>query len=80
MGAAFIHERYGWKHSIPAYVGAAWVGYSRVDEDKHYTEDVLASAAIGIIASRIFTTPYERLEITAVAGSGYYGINVAYSW
>jgi hypothetical protein len=31
MGASFIHERYGLKYAIPAYVAASFVGYSRVE-------------------------------------------------
>ena len=67
---------YGWKYAIPAYVGSAWVGYSRVDQDKHHTEDVLAGAAIGILTGFVFTTPYENVAVTPVVGAGYYGVNV----
>lgn len=28
QGASFIHKRYGFKYSIPAYIGASFVGYS----------------------------------------------------
>lgn len=31
QGAAFIHQRYGWSYAIPAYIGASFVGYSRVE-------------------------------------------------
>ena len=36
-GASFIHKRYGFKYSVPAYIAASYVGYSRVDADKHRT-------------------------------------------
>jgi len=74
QGAAFIHKRYGWKYSIPAYIGAAFVGYSRVESDNHYIEDVLAGAAIGTISSFYFTTPYKGVTIAPVADRGYYGL------
>jgi hypothetical protein len=57
MGASFIHRRYGFKYSIPAYIGASFTGYSRVESDNHYVEDVIAGAAIGIASSFIFTKP-----------------------
>lgn len=49
--AGFIHKSYGWKYSIPACIGAVFVGYSRVKADKHFVEDVVAGAAIGILSS-----------------------------
>jgi membrane-associated phospholipid phosphatase len=75
-GAAFIHQRYGWKYAIPAYLGAAFVGYSRVESDNHYPEDVLAGAAIGAISSFYFTTPYKGITIAPVADRGYYGLTL----
>ena len=59
MGAAFIHKRYGWKYSIPVYVGATFVGYSRVQADKHFVEDVIAGATVGIFSSFYFTKSYK---------------------
>ncbi len=46
QGAAFLTFRYGWELGLPAYVVAGAVAYSRVDADKHYWEDVTASAII----------------------------------
>lgn len=80
MDAAFIHERYGWKYAIPAYLGSAWVRYSRVDEDKYNTEYVLAAVVVGVVTAFVFTTPYENVDITTVAGAGYYGVNVTVAW
>ncbi len=80
QGAAFIHKRHGWEYSIPAYIGASFVGYSRVESDKHYIEDVLAGAAIGVISSFYFTEPYKGVMVTPVANSGYYGITISKNW
>ncbi len=74
QGATFIHLRYGWKWSIPAYAGAAFVGYSRVDSDNHYVEDVVAGAALGILSGYLFVTPYEDLSVTPIASNGNYGL------
>jgi membrane-associated phospholipid phosphatase len=80
MGAGFIHKRYGWKYAVPAYLGAAYVGYSRVSTDNHYVEDVLAGAAIGILNSFFFTTPYNELTMTPVAEAGFYGLKIYKRW
>lgn len=76
QAAAFTHKRYGWKYSIPAYLGAAFTGYSRVDADKHYVEDVLAGAVIGTISSFYFTEPYKGVTVTPVASRDYLGITL----
>lgn len=80
MGAAFIHERYGWKYAAPAYIAATYVAYSRVEADKHYVEDVVAGAAIGIVSSFVFSTSYKGLEVTPVVGSSFYGVYVSSTW
>jgi hypothetical protein len=53
-GAEFIRKEYGWSWGAPAYALAGFVGWSRVDAKKHYTHDVLAGAAIGILANHDF--------------------------
>lgn len=79
QGATFIYRRYGWKYSIPAYIGAAFVGYSRVKTDNHYIEDVLAGAAIGIISSLCFTTSFKEIEIAPAVGKNYYGLTANFN-
>ncbi len=59
QGASFIQQRYGWRYGLPAYLGAAYTGWSRVELGKHYPHDVFAGAAVGILSSYIFTTPYD---------------------
>lgn len=80
QGAAFIHKRYGWEYSVLAYTGASFVGYSRVESDKHYIEDVLAGAAIGAISSFYFTQPYKGFTVTPVVNKGYYGLTININW
>jgi membrane-associated phospholipid phosphatase len=80
QGAAFIHKRYGLKVSIPAYLAATYVAWSRVDSDNHYTVDVVAGAAIGIASSFIFTRPYKGFVVTPLAAGGFYGIEVSRRW
>lgn len=80
QGAAFIHKRYGWKYSIPAYFGAAFVGYSRVESDNHYVEDVLAGAVIGTVSSFYFTDPYRGLTLAPFSDNRGYGISIGKRW
>lgn len=53
-GAEFIRKEYGWGWGAPAYVAAGFVGWSRVEAKRHYTRDVLAGAAVGILANHDF--------------------------
>jgi membrane-associated phospholipid phosphatase len=76
QSAAFIRKRYGWKYGLPAYAGATFAAYSRVHADKHYVEDVMAGAAIGIIASEIFTTPRKNVSISPMMQKDTYGFIV----
>ena len=80
QSASFIHKRYGLKYAIPAYIGATFVGYSRVHADKHYSSDVLAGAIIGTLSSFYFTTSYENVQIKPIViGSGY-GVGIQTTW
>lgn len=78
--AAFVHERYGWKWAVPMYLTAAWVGHSRVHDDRHDEQDVVAGALVGYAAARYFTTDYRGLEVTPALAEGYVGLSVSYSY
>jgi membrane-associated phospholipid phosphatase len=53
--AAVLAEHFGWKVGLPAYAAAAYVGTSRLSENKHYASDVIFGAAIGLVAGRTVT-------------------------
>lgn len=57
--SGFIQQRYGLKYALPAYAASIFVAYSRLSCHYHWTQDVVAGAAIGLIASFFFTSPYE---------------------
>ena len=81
QGASFIHKRYGLEYSIPAYVGATFVGYSRIQADKHDMTDVLAGAALGVASSMYLTKSYnDQLVITTNLEPDYYGLSVHYQF
>ncbi len=79
-GASFIQRRYGWKLGIVAYAAASFTGWSRIESKKHYLGDVARGAAIGIISTYIFTSPYNGVTIQAFADRDTYGINLLTSW
>lgn len=78
--AEFMRKRYGWEYGIPAYVVATFVAYSRVESNQHYTQDVIAGAAIGIGSSYLFTQPYKGWHIQPDVDHAYYGIRLSRSW
>lgn len=80
QGASFLERRYGWAYGAPAYLAAAWVGYTRVEEDEHYWSDVASGAAIGIISTYIFTEPLPGVTLAPQAAADSVGINVSARW
>jgi membrane-associated phospholipid phosphatase len=78
--AEFVRNRYGWRYGLPAYVLASFVAYSRVEANQHYTHDVMAGAAIGIVSSYLFTRPYEGWHIQAEGDHNYFGMRLSRTW
>lgn len=70
--ASSIQVRYGWDYGLPAYAIAAYVGYSRVEADKHHWGDVAAGAAIGIVSGLFWTSRYQApvMHVTADTTGG----------
>ncbi|WP_373055794.1 phosphatase PAP2 family protein [Zunongwangia sp. H14] len=80
QSAAFIHGRYGFKYSIPAYALAGFTAFSRINAQKHDGYDILAGAVVGIGSSLIFTTPYEQehMDLTFNSYDGQYLLGFTY--
>lgn len=72
--AAFVQKRYGWEYGIPTYLLAGYVGYSRIEANKHDGVDVLAGAVIGIGMGYLFTKRYEGKKKLGIS-SGLIGNN-----
>jgi hypothetical protein len=53
-GAEAIRRQHGWGWGAPALLAAGFVGWSRVETNRHHTHDVLFGAAIGILANHDF--------------------------
>ena len=58
-GAAFIERKYGFKYGIPSYLLASYVGWTRIQANKHDKWDVLGGVVIGIGSAYIFTKPFK---------------------
>lgn len=82
QSASFIHARYGFKYSIPAYFLAGYTAFSRINAQKHDGYDILAGAAVGIGSTLLFTTPYQRehLKLTFYSGQDQYLLGFRYSF
>ncbi len=68
--ATVVKEHFGWKAAIPAYAAAAYVGASRIQDNKHYLSDVMFGATLGIVAGRTVTigTRGMKFAVTPVSG------------
>ncbi|MDE2163240.1 MAG: phosphatase PAP2 family protein [Alphaproteobacteria bacterium] len=81
--AQFLWQRYGWEYGLPAYAAATFVGWSRVDAQKHHWWDVATSAAISFGYNELFTTRYRphngfSSDLSATPDGIY--ANVNYRW
>jgi membrane-associated phospholipid phosphatase len=80
--AGYVHRRYGFKYSIPAYILAGFTGASRIDSKKHDILDVLAGATIGLGSNLLFTTEYqqEHMELTYSSDGENYMLGFKYKF
>ena len=62
--ATVLERRLGWKAGVPAYAAAAYIGGSRLQENKHFASDVLFGAAVGIVSGRSATFDRGRYHVT----------------
>ena len=80
--AGYVHRRYGFKYSIPAYVIAGFTAASRIDSKKHDILDIVAGAAIGLGSNLLFTTKYqqEHMELTYSSNEGNHIVGFKYKF
>lgn len=55
--ATYVHRRHGFEAAWPVYLGAAWVGHSRVHADQHRWRDIAGSALLSAVSSWWLVTP-----------------------
>ncbi|MDH3327075.1 MAG: phosphatase PAP2 family protein [Gammaproteobacteria bacterium] len=77
--ASYIHQRYGIKKGRIAYFAAAFVGWTRVQANKHYVSDVLAGAAVGSLTSYMLTSNKD-MNLSGYKDKDSTGINIQYRW
>lgn len=53
MGAEIVREEYGWGYGAAAYGLASLIGVARIYNDRHWFNDILAGAGIGILSARV---------------------------
>ncbi len=82
QSASFVHFRYGFKYSIPAYALAGFTAFTRLKSNKHDGWDVIAGAIIGVGSSYLFTTPYlqEHMELTYSGSNGDHLIGFTFTF
>lgn len=82
QSASFVHFRYGFKYSIPAYALAGFTAFTRLESNKHDGWDVIAGAIIGVGSSYLFTTPYlqEHMELTYSGSNGDHLIGFTFTF
>jgi membrane-associated phospholipid phosphatase len=80
QGAAFIERRYGLKPAWPLYLAASYVGWTRVDANKHDTTDVLAGAALGVASSFLLSKRAPRVAVAPIMERDLIGIRFAGSF
>ncbi len=64
--ATVLYRHLGWRVGLPAYGVAAYVGASRLQENRHYASDVIFGAALGIVAGRTVTLGRGSARFVAV--------------
>jgi len=80
-GASFINRRYGYLYGVPAYLAAGFVGYSRVQAEAHFFDDVVAGASIALLCNWYYTTPYsDKVKVSPYLSNGRYGLKMTYEW
>ena len=83
QGAAYLQFRYGWEYGVPAYIGAAMTGVSRVQNDHHYWRDVFAGAALATGIQYLVTEKWEQdesLALVPVLNTEYFGLQASFSF
>jgi membrane-associated phospholipid phosphatase len=80
FAAATVLQRHlGWKAGVPAYAVAAYVGASRIQQNRHYLSDVAFGAALGVVVGRTATLDLRghRVDISPVAAPGGGGVSLS---
>ena len=76
-GASFLQTRYGWVWGLPAYFLAGLTGYSRINAEAHYFDDVIAGASIAMLSNWYYANGHpKKFYLLPRVGSNAYGLEV----
>jgi membrane-associated phospholipid phosphatase len=80
--ATYVHRRYGVEAALPMYLAATYVGWTRVDADKHHWRDIAGSAALSAAATWWLVDPKDNARVTLlpVIGPRSAGVQVSARW
>ena len=76
-GAAIIHKRFGWKIGVPAYLLASYVGWSRINANRHDLWDVLGGSIVGIGSIFLFSKDKNKIQLKFSRIYNYNTIGIA---
>ncbi|MBN1359826.1 MAG: phosphatase PAP2 family protein [Sedimentisphaerales bacterium] len=71
--ASVLHEFYGLKVGIPAYVGAGLVAYRMMDVGDHWASDVVFGATLGLVVGHTVARHHKAPGIAGFEVLPYYG-------
>jgi hypothetical protein len=71
--ASVLHEFYGLKVGIPAYIGAGLVGWRMMDDGDHWASDILFGAMLGWVVGHTVARHHEDPGIAGFEVTPYYG-------
>ncbi len=71
--ASVLHEFYGLKVGLPAYIGAGLVGWRMMDDGDHWASDVLFGATLGWVVGHSVAQNHGMPEVAGFEISPYYG-------
>jgi len=78
--AGVLNHHFGPYVGIPAHIAAAYVGFSRLQENRHYLSDIVAGAIIGSYVSYKVTHrtgEQSHFDIMPLVGDGNYGARLS---
>lgn len=79
MGASFLWRRYGPKWGMPSTILAVYTGVSRIEGQKHFADDVISGAALGLISNWLWTDPIDdRVRMSLFPTDGGAGVQFEY--
>jgi membrane-associated phospholipid phosphatase len=82
--AGVVAAEHGWWFGVPAMALATFVGYSRINDNEHRVQDVVAGATVGLsYAYGIYFVQHPRVDpvvIVPEALPGGAGLNLAWSF